>query len=101
MATDDCPRRSPGSRDPSRPEAWTVRRNGRAVDTTTKHQIAYLPEERGLYRRVSAVEALVYYGELKGMPTREARAEALALLDRVELKEWALKPVQSLSKGMQ
>jgi ABC-2 type transport system ATP-binding protein len=50
---------------------------------------------------VTAVEALVYYGELKGLRAREAREQAMALLDRVELREWALKPVQSLSKGMQ
>jgi ABC-2 type transport system ATP-binding protein len=84
-----------------KPDAGTIRLDGRPVDSAIKHEIAYLPEERGLYRRVTAVEALVYYGELKGLRAREAREQAMALLDRVELREWALKPVQSLSKGMQ
>ena len=84
-----------------KPDAGTIRLNGRPVDSASKHEIAYLPEERGLYRRVTAVEALVYYGELKGLRTRDAREQAMALLERVELREWALKPVQSLSKGMQ
>ena len=84
-----------------KPDAGTIRLNGRAVDGGSRHEIAYLPEERGLYRRVKAVETLAYYGELKGMGRREARREATALLERVELGEWAIKPVQTLSKGMQ
>jgi ABC-2 type transport system ATP-binding protein len=84
-----------------KPDAGTIRLNGRAVDGGARHEIAYLPEERGLYRRVKAVETLAYYGELKGLRPREARQQAMALLERVELQEWALKPVQALSKGMQ
>jgi ABC-2 type transport system ATP-binding protein len=84
-----------------KPDAGTIRLNGRAVDGQSRHEIAYLPEERGLYRRVKAVETLAYYGELKGLGRREARTQAMALLERVELREWALKPVQTLSKGMQ
>jgi ABC-2 type transport system ATP-binding protein len=84
-----------------KPDAGTIRLNGRAVDGASRHEIAYLPEERGLYRRAKAVETLAYYGELKGLGRREARDQAMALLERVELREWALKPVQTLSKGMQ
>ena len=84
-----------------KPDAGTIRLDGRPVDGAIKHEIAYLPEERGLYRRAKVVETLAYYGELKGMKPRAARAAAMALLERVELREWALKPVQTLSKGMQ
>src|SRR5213593_1787167 len=84
-----------------KPDAGTIRLDGREVDGATRATIAYLPEERGLYRRVKAVETLAYYGELKGLRPAAARAQATALLARVELSEWALKPVQALSKGMQ
>ena len=84
-----------------KPDSGTIRLNGHAVNGATRNQIAYLPEERGLYRRVRAVDQLSYYGELKGLSPADARAESMKLLDRIELKEWALKPVQALSKGMQ
>jgi ABC-2 type transport system ATP-binding protein len=84
-----------------RPDSGTIRLDGRAVSDRARNEIAYLPEERGLYRRPKAFETLAYYGELKGMTARRARESAMALLDRVELKEWAMKPIQTLSKGMQ
>ncbi len=84
-----------------KPDAGTIRLDGHPIDGARRHEIAYLPEERGLYRRVKAVETLAYYGELKGLGARDARRQAMALLERVELREWALKPVQALSKGMQ
>ena len=84
-----------------KPDSGTIRLDGRPVDERERNEIAYLPEERGLYRRVKTVEMVAYYGELKGLARRAAREAALALLERVELKEWALKPVQTLSKGMQ
>jgi ABC-2 type transport system ATP-binding protein len=84
-----------------RPDAGTIRLDGRAISDRARNEIAYLPEERGLYRRTKAVETLAYYGELKGLSAKAARDSAMGLLERVELKDWALKPVQALSKGMQ
>ncbi len=84
-----------------RPDSGTISLDGRLVGGARKGEIGYLPEERGLYRRVRVIEALSYYGLLKGMNARAARDEAMALLERVGLKEWAPKQVQALSKGMQ
>jgi ABC-2 type transport system ATP-binding protein len=84
-----------------RPDTGEVRLDGRAVGAGTRHEIAYLPEERGLYRRVKVIEVLSYFGRLKGLSGREAHRVAIELLDRVELREWADKQVQALSKGMQ
>jgi len=84
-----------------RPDSGTILLEGRAITDRARNEIAYLPEERGLYRRQKAVETLAYYGELKGMPARQARDAAMALLERVELRDWAFKPVQAFSKGMQ
>lgn len=84
-----------------RPDSGEVRLEGRPVDGRIRHQIAYLPEERGLYRRARVIDVLAYYGQLKGMSAREARRAGLELLERVELRAWADKQVQTLSKGMQ
>jgi ABC-2 type transport system ATP-binding protein len=84
-----------------RPDSGEVLLNGQPVDSEARQSIAYLPEERGLYRRSKVAEVLSYYGELKGMSPRQAREIAWKLLDRLELKEWGDKQVQALSKGMQ
>src|SRR5258705_8177594 len=84
-----------------RPDEGEVRFEGRPVGGDLRRTISYLPEERGLYRRVRTLEALAYYGELKGLSRRDARDRAMELLNRVGLGEWAMKQVQALSKGMQ
>ena len=84
-----------------RPDSGQILLDGRPVEGEARHSIAYLPEERGLYRRSRVVDVLAYYGELKGLVPREARKTARTLLDRVELGDWIDKQVQALSKGMQ
>ncbi len=84
-----------------KPDAGEILLEGRALGGDSRRHIAYLPEERGLYRRVPVVDALAYYGELKGLSRHDAHAAALALLERMELGDWARKQVQTLSKGMQ
>jgi ABC-2 type transport system ATP-binding protein len=84
-----------------RPDAGEVLWEGRPSRERGRNAVAYLPEERGLYRRSRVVEAIAFHGELKGMTSRDARAAARRLLERVELGEWAERQVQALSKGMQ
>src|SRR6266487_2949303 len=84
-----------------RPDEGQILFEGRPAGGAMRHAIAYLPEERGLYRRARTLEALAYVGELKGMPARLARDRAMELLTRVGLGDWAIKQVQALSKGMQ
>ena len=84
-----------------RPDSGAIHLDHRPIDQMPRHEIAYLPEERGLYRRSRVVDVLAYFGRLKGMTSRVARDAARALLARVELTEWADKQVQALSKGMQ
>ena len=62
--------------------------------------IGFLPEERGLYRDMTAIETIIYFGQLKCMKKRDARARGLDLLERFDLGAWANKPVEKLSKGM-
>src|SRR5512139_2636660 len=84
-----------------RPDEGTILLDGRPVRDGAQGRIAYLPEERGLYRRSTVLDVLRYYGELKGLAPPVARASSERLLERVELRDWATKQVQSLSKGMQ
>jgi ABC-2 type transport system ATP-binding protein len=63
--------------------------------------MAYLPEERGLYRNVKVLDALSYYGQLKGMKVADANQAARGLLERVGLQDSAGQQVKALSKGMQ
>ena len=64
-------------------------------------RIGYLPEERGLYRKMKVLDLLVFLAETKGMGRQAAKREALAWLGRLGLGGWELKRVDNLSKGMQ
>lgn len=64
-------------------------------------RIGYLPEERGLYKRMKLVEQLTFLAELKGVPTAEANRRAHYWCERLELGSWMEKKVEELSKGMQ
>ena len=56
--------------------------NGEKLTPETAAIVGYLPEERGLYTRAKVLDAMIYFGELKGMDREEARKEALAFLNR-------------------
>ena len=62
--------------------------------------IGFLPEERGLYRRMTVLDTIVYFGRLKRMEAAAARKAALALLERLELADRARTPIAKLSKGL-
>jgi ABC-2 type transport system ATP-binding protein len=64
-------------------------------------RIGYLPEERGLYRKMTVRRVLCYGAGLKGMGMREARREVDAWLERLGLSAWRERKVEALSKGMQ
>ncbi len=64
-------------------------------------RIGYLPEERGLYKRMKVLDHLIFLGRLHGLTTAEARKRALDWCERLQLSDWVLKKVEELSKGMQ
>jgi ABC-2 type transport system ATP-binding protein len=66
-----------------------------------KEHVGYLPEERGLYRDIKALDTLVYLGELKGISRGAAQERAQSLLERIRLDDWAHHKVKELSRGMQ
>ena len=62
--------------------------------------IGYLPEERGLYKKLKVGEQLLYLAQLKGLPRKEAQTRIKAWLDKFDILDWAGKKVEDLSKGM-
>lgn len=83
-----------------RADAGEVRLLGDPVKRADHDRVAYLPEERGLYRRERLVDVLAYLARLKGVSRGEARERALSWLGKVDLAEHANKRVDQLSKGM-
>jgi len=74
---------------------------GKPLTGATRDSIGYLPEERGLYRKMKCLEQLTYLAELKGVPRSEARRRSDRWLNRMGLAEWRDRKVDALSKGMQ
>jgi ABC-2 type transport system ATP-binding protein len=64
-------------------------------------RIGYLPEERGLYKKMQVLDHLIFLGETKGIKRADARVRATAWLERLGIADWAQKKVEDLSKGMQ
>jgi ABC-2 type transport system ATP-binding protein len=83
------------------PDSGSVRLLGGAVDRTNLRRVGYLPEERGLYRRVSVRENLVFLGTLCGLSARESLEAARRWTRRLGIDEWLDRRIDELSKGMQ
>jgi ABC-2 type transport system ATP-binding protein len=63
-------------------------------------QMGYMPEERGLYKKMKVWEQLVYLAQLKGMSGRDAKRKVFEWLEKFNIKDWWNKKVEELSKGM-
>ena len=83
------------------PDQGAVMFNGRDVGPWSQRVMGYLPEERGLYRRMKVGEQLEYLGRLKGLSRADAGQAARSWLERFDASEWWSKRVDELSKGMQ
>ena len=78
-----------------------IRFRGERLNPSHIAQIGYLPEERGLYKKMKVGEQLLYLAQLRGLTRADATARIKQWLSRFEIKEWAGKNVEDLSKGMQ
>lgn len=65
-----------------------------------KTRIGYMPEERGLYRKMTVRKVLAYFGAIKGVSSSDLAERVPEWLQRIELSQWADKKVESLSRGM-
>jgi ABC-2 type transport system ATP-binding protein len=82
------------------PDEGTIEILGQPNAESIKDRLGYLPEEKGLYKKMTVGEILTYFGRLKGLAARVARERGLELLRRYGLAEAVDKKCEALSKGM-
>lgn len=82
-------------------DSGEIRVRGEKLNPRHIGQIGYLPEERGLYKKMRVGEQLLYLAQLRGLSKADATQRIKGWLDRLELKPWVSKNVEDLSKGMQ
>ena len=82
------------------PDTGEVLFNGEKLKPEHVEQIGYLPEERGLYKKMEVGEQAMYLAQLKGMDKREAKEKLKAWFKKFDLSIWWNKKVEELSKGM-
>jgi ABC-2 type transport system ATP-binding protein len=85
----------------TRPDEGVLELFGRPFASESQNRIGYLPEERGLYKRMRVGDQLKFFAELKGFSGREAEEALERWLDKVKLSDWKRKKASELSKGMQ
>jgi ABC-2 type transport system ATP-binding protein len=83
------------------PDTGRVSLFGGRPDNARRERVGYLPEERGLYKRMRVLEHLVFLGRIRGMDRRRARSSSRGWLERLGLAEVEGMRVEELSKGMQ
>lgn len=82
------------------PDSGRILFEGEQLKPEHVHRIGYLPEERGLYKKMKVGEQCIYLARLKGLSEREAKARLKAWFDRFDISAWWDKKVEELSKGM-
>jgi ABC-type uncharacterized transport system, ATPase component len=83
------------------PDSGTIEFLGRPMNEELQSKIGYLPEERGLYKKMKVGDVLLYFAQLKGLSRAEAKARMAHWAKRFEVEAWLKKKVDELSKGMQ
>ncbi len=83
------------------PDSGTIYFEGRQMKSDDIYKIGYLPEERGLYKKMKVGEQALYLAQLKGLSRRDALKELKVWFEKFEIIPWWDKKVMELSKGMQ
>ncbi len=83
------------------PDSGRIQILGHPMDRKTQNRIGYLPEERGLYRKMKVIDHLYFLAAIKEVSRDTARQRIQGWLEKMELKAWLNKKVDELSKGMQ
>ncbi|MEO8795015.1 MAG: ATP-binding cassette domain-containing protein [Daejeonella sp.] len=83
------------------PDSGEIRINGEKLNPSHISQIGYLPEERGLYKKMEIGDQMLYLAQLKGMSKSEATKKIKYWFEKMEMQSWWKKKVEDLSKGMQ
>lgn len=83
------------------PDSGSISIFGQPLSRAHMDQFGYLPEERGLYKKMKVLEHLIFLAQLKGLGKADANKRALNWCERFELAAWTDKKIEELSKGMQ
>ena len=83
------------------PDSGEVLIDGRPAQPSDVEHIGYLPEERGLYKKMKVGEQILYLSQLKGLSRNEAKTRMQAWLRKFDIEGWEKKKIEELSKGMQ
>jgi ABC-2 type transport system ATP-binding protein len=83
-----------------KPDSGEITVFGRKIGPDINNKLGYLPEERGLYRKLKVIDSIVYLSSLKGLDSRIARQRADELLNRTGMTAARNKKIEELSKGM-
>ena len=83
------------------PDSGRIMFDGEPLERRHVEQIGYMPEERGLYKKMKVLEQITYLLSLKGMPVKAAKSTGIEWLRRLSLTDWAKRETNDLSKGMQ
>jgi ABC-2 type transport system ATP-binding protein len=83
-----------------KPDSGQVTLFGEKLSEATKNKLGYMPEERGLYKKMRVLDAIVYLASLKGIDRRAASAKTVQLLNRTGMLPHQHKKIDELSKGM-
>lgn len=81
-------------------DSGTILFNGARLRQGHIQHIGYLPEERGLYKKMRVDDQLLYFAQIKGLKTADAKVKVRSWLDRLQISEWKNKKIEDLSKGM-
>ncbi|MDE6271098.1 MAG: ATP-binding cassette domain-containing protein [Muribaculaceae bacterium] len=82
------------------PDSGTIYFDGHQLTAKDTAQIGYLPEERGLYKKMKVGDQALFFARLKGLDKKEATEQLKAWFERLEISDWWDKKVEELSKGM-
>ena len=83
------------------PDSGKVNLFDKPFDRSSLQRVGYLPEERGLYKKMKVIEQLVFFGQLHGLQASDARKRSTAWAERMEIADSLNKKTEELSKGMQ
>ena len=83
------------------PDTGSITLFGKPFERASLKRVGYLPEERGLYKKMKVIEQLIFFGELHGLHAAEARSRATDWARRLDIDESLHKKTEELSKGMQ
>src|SRR5262249_37066587 len=83
------------------PDSGEIQMFGKPFVRESLQRVGYLPEERGLYKKMKVLDQLIFLGQLHGLEASQARQRALAGSEKLKISGWLQKKIEELSKGMQ